>query len=90
MTDRQITLIRAEIQRHVKLATASYEPEIHRGHMEVAAALSAAIESEEKLCDKSMPRRLWRWAIRTVSARRHSPAKSPVEGARWWCGSRAK
>ena len=92
MTDRQITLIRAEIQRHVKLSYASRTPEIHRGHMEVAAALSAALEGEDKHCTRksSILRRLWRWAIRTVSARRHSPAKSPVEGARWWCGSRAK
>ena len=92
MTDRQISLIRAEIQRHVALATASYEPEIHRGHMEVAAALSAALEGEDKHCTRksSTLRNLWRWAIHTVSAHRHSPVKAPVEGARWWCGSRAK
>ena len=57
MTDRQIQLLHSEIQRHVSLAMASREPAIHRGHMEVAEALSAAIQEhkeetkEESLCE---------------------------------------
>ncbi len=43
MTVRQEELIRCEIRRHVALAEASYEAEIHSGHMYVAAALAAAI-----------------------------------------------
>lgn len=57
MTDRQIQLLHSEVQRHVSLAMASREPAIHRGHMEVAEALSAAIQEntkqtkEESLCE---------------------------------------
>lgn len=58
MTDRQIQLLHGEVQRHVSLAMASREPAIHRGHMEVAEALSAAIQEhteetkEESLCGR--------------------------------------
>ena len=74
MTARQIELIRAEILRHAELARASREPEIHSGHMEVAAALSAAI-GEDKLCIRktSILGRLWRWATSTASSHRPSP-----------------
>lgn len=57
MTDRQIQLLHSEVQRHVSLAMSSREPAIHRGHMEVAEALSAAIQEhkeetkEESLCE---------------------------------------
>lgn len=78
MTEQQIRLLRGEVQRHVALALASHEPAIHSDHMEVAAALSAAIqESEEKTCRKqSTPRRLWRWATRTGSDLLHLPARA--------------
>lgn len=86
MTQRQIHLVRAEVLRHVKLAESSYEPEIHRGHMEVAAALSAALEGESKLCipSSSTPVRLYRKAIRTVSGLLHLPTRTLAADA---CGS---
>lgn len=78
MTARQIRLLRGEVQRHVALAMVSREPSIHSDHMEVAAALSAAIqESEEVKCQKkTILRRLWRWAIHLGSGHRDSPVKA--------------
>lgn len=84
MTDRQIQLLHSEVQRHVSLAMASREPAIHRGHMEVAEALSAAItESEDKPCrNQTTLRRLWRWATRTVFTPQPLPGRPRPESDR--------
>ena len=47
MTERQAQLIRAEMNRHIAMLTASREPVIRASHLEVVEALASVLPPEE-------------------------------------------
>ena len=53
MTERQVELIRAEVNKHIAMFTVSREPVIRASHLEVAEALASVLPPEKGGADGS-------------------------------------